>query len=261
MGPGAASRVVALLLGLVGGAGGALAVRLLAPGEAGAPPAAGPGGEGRLAGIEAALRRLEERSALEARGPGLAGRPEAPATGSEAAALAGPGGEALRTALRASVREELTAVLDARAAAERGAGAAPPARPAPRKRVPLRDAARELGLTADEEAALTRIYAESTEKMIRLVAKDDAEAETIRAEVRAAAGDAPRGRALMLRYMPRALGRLGELAAIDMEEQEAVVATVGPERAQRLASEFDVVEANPLGVSGEVRIDARGGDR
>lgn len=259
--------VPALLLGLAGGAGGALALRALAPEAAGPPSApAASSVEVRLERIEQALRRLEGREsaaqALGPPGPGLEGRAPvaAPPAAGAAALLSGPEGQALRLALR----EELGSVLDARAAAQRDAastGPAAAARPAAKKRVLLSEAARDLALTGDEEASLRRIYADRVEKMIRLLAKDEAEAVALRGELRDAQSDPKKGRALMTRMMPRVLTHLGEVAALGLEQQEAVSGLLGAERAARLESEYDVVEGNPLGAGGELRVEARSSDR
>jgi hypothetical protein len=254
--------IIALVVGLLGGVGGAIAVRLLfaeAPSHAVETPAGGV--DERLERIEASL------ASLAARGPLLEAAPAAPRSGAGGAdgaglglAFTGPQGEAFKQALR----EELGAALDQHAAKVRAAGdeaaRAAKAKDPEKKRVSLADAARELALTAQQEDELRRIYADSQEKMMRLVAGENGDVEAVRRDLDEAKRDPKKRSGMMMKYMPRVLPKMGEFLQITFDQQAAVDAAVGPDKAARLQDEFDVIEANPLG-GGEMRVESRVGDR
>jgi hypothetical protein len=61
---------------------------------------------------------------------------------------------------------------------------------------------------------------------------------------------------MMAKYLPKMLPRIGELMTIRFDQDAAVQAAVGADKAARLDSRFDVVEANPLGAMNEMRIEA-----
>jgi hypothetical protein len=241
----------ALLVGLLGGAGGALAVHLLLPGRGGSESAAETDGTlaTQLARVESAVQ------ALAARGPTL----EAAAAKASAADAASQA-EHVAT-LRKAVREELATVLDQRLDKLKeagGEGAARAGRGGPeRKRATLAEAAPDLGLTRAEEDELRRIYGESQEKMMRLAAGEGGDVEAVRRDVEDAKRDPKKRQPLLFKYMPKMLPNLGEFMQVTMEQEAAVVAAVGQERAERIQREFDLVEANPIGVGGEMRVNAR----
>jgi|GEM_PF-5014317 len=252
--------IAALLAGLVGGVGGTLAVRQLCP-----PPAACELEAQASGGVDARLERIEgSLAALAARGPMLEGSAE-PAGGRAdaggpggmgSALLTGPAGEAFKKALR----EELGLVLDQRLEKLRASGeeSAKSARQkqSEKKRVHLADAARDLELTAQQEDELRRAYAGSQDKMLRLVAGENGDVEALRREVDEAARDPKKRPLIMAKYMPRMLPKIGEFIQIQMEQQVAVEAAVGPDKAARIESEFDLIEANPLGAGGSMQVDA-----
>lgn len=248
--------IVALLVGLLGGVGGALAVNLLLPPKAAAPEGGSEAGSAlatQLARLEPALR------ALESSGPTLEGAPL------RAGAAGVPLDAAQMADLRKAVREELATVIDQRIDKLKPAGgeaAAPAARrESEKKRVSLADASRALDLSASEEDALRRIYAESQEKMMRLVAGDGGDVEAVRREVDEARRDPKKRQGLVFKYMPKMLPKLGEFIQVGMEQEAAIAEAVGPDKAERLQREFDVEEANPLGVGGEMRVNARADGR
>ncbi len=252
--------IAALLAGLVGGVGGTLAVRELFP-----PPAASELGSQGTGGVDARLERIEASlAALAARGPMLEGS-AGPAGGRSdvggpggmgAVALTGPAGEAFKKALR----EELGAALDQRLEKlgkasdelEQLARVKPPEK----KRVNLADAARDLELTAQQEDELRRVYTTSQDKMLRLAAGEGGDIEAVRREVEEASRDPKKRPLIMAKYMPRMLPKLGELITIQMEQQTAVEAVVGPDKAARIDNEFDLIEANPLGAGGSMQVGA-----
>src|SRR5687768_3404795 len=152
--------LLGLCAGLLGGAGGALAVRYLVP----------PGGE---AAVTSAPERERPVAAEPAPGPLLGGRGDDPlaarlerierllaARAEGAAGAADPATVAvLKKALGEELDQRLAALKDGGAG---GKDAKPPE--GKKKRVTLGEAARALELTSAEEADLRRIYAESYEK-------------------------------------------------------------------------------------------------
>jgi hypothetical protein len=235
--------LLGLVAGLLGGVGGALAVHLLvapAPERGGAGPTVPAAREEPRAGGTAApalearpedtlAARLER---IEALLQGRQGRADAP---TDPAALA---------LVRKAVGEE----LEARLGALEGQGAAAKKPPEPaKKRATLEEAARELGLTSAEEADLRRIYAETQEKYLRILAGPDGDTGEVRRELDAAKNNPKVAAGLMAKYLPKALPKLGEIVQIGLEQNTAVEAAVGAEKAARLDERYDVVEANPFG--------------
>ena len=247
------SGSLGLVAGLLGGIGGALVVHYLVPPREpsapaavpevltrpaeGAPdPARGPVLAGR--GDEALAARLERIERL------LAQRAEAPGAATDPASVA-----VLRKALAEELDQRLGA-LESRAA---GKDAKPPE--PKKKRVTLGEAARALELTSAEEAELRRIYAESQEKFLKIVAGPDGDVEAVRRDVEDAKTDPKKRNLVMAKYMPKVLPRIGEFLQVGMEQDAAVQAALGPDKAARLDSGFDVIEANPLGGDAEMRIE------
>lgn len=256
--------LVALVVGVLGGAGGALAVRMLfadAP-TSGAEALTADGSDARLARMEKTLADLAARGPLleaAAARPGAAGSPGTLGA-ALGLALTGPEGEAFKKALR----EELGAALDqhagkVRAAGEEASRAAKAKEPA-KKRVNLTDASREIGLTAQQEDELRRIYTESQDKMMRLAAGENGDVEAVRRDVEDAKRDPKKRNSVMMKYMPRMLPKMGEFIQIQFDQQTAVQAALGPDKAELLERDFDIIEANPLG-GGEMRVESRLGDR
>ncbi len=254
--------LLGLVAGVLGGAGGALALRLTLPEARGAASLESP-----EAGGAARLERLERLlAALEARGPALEGRHPDPAAGAAqdaARLLATEGGQALRKALR----EEVVAALDTRIEALEKAGkaaAAPAAAPegAKKRRVALAEAARELALSSDEEAALRKIYADAEEKMLKVVAGPEGDVEAVRKDLEDAKRDPKRRGIVMMKYMPKMLPRIADVMQVELEKQAAVEETLGADKAARLESEFNVIEGDPLGGGDdELRVEARRSNR
>jgi hypothetical protein len=246
--------LLGLLAGLVGGAGGALATHLLLP-PRDAPPEA--------PAAQVSRPQPESQRAGGAGGPVLEARPEdtlstrlerierllEAAARSRAEAAADPAALAL---VRKAIGEELEARMGALKPAEgEGKGKA-----AGKKRVTLSEAARELDLTSGEEAELRRIYADSQEKILKIVAGPDGDVDAVRREMDEAKKDPKRGAQMMAKYLPKVLPRLGEFMQVGLEREAAVQAAVGPDKAARLDNRFDVIEANPLGGMNEMRIEA-----
>lgn len=246
-----------LAVGVLAGATTALVAHLVAPPPAAHEAAASPEVEARLARIEASLATLAQR------GPVLEGRaaPAGEGLAAAAPAPAAPAGGALSEEFRAALRAELGKALETHASALREAGEeqakAGQAREPAKRRVELAEAAREMQLSRAEEEALRGIYADTQDKLMRLLAKDDAELETMRREMDEATRDPKRRPMVMAKYMPRLLPKLGEVISLQMGQQAAIESTLGADRAAQLESRYDLVEANPMGGGMETRTDVR----
>jgi hypothetical protein len=192
-------------------------------------------------GLAARLERIERL--LEAGGRPAGGRADGAA---DPAALA---------VVKKALGEELDlrmAAFEAKLADGRGAKPPEPKK----KRVNLSDAARELDLSAAEEAELRRIYTDAQEKYYRLIAGPDGDPEAIRREVEDARKDPKKTPMVVAKYFPKVLPKLPELMQVRAEQDAAVQAAVGADKAARLENGFDVIEANPLGTN-ELRVEAR----
>jgi hypothetical protein len=249
--------LLALVAGMLGGAVGALAVDLIGGRTASSTgdPAPTP------AGLTADLRELAERmarieralpaeTAPEAR---LQGRPDDPVT-AEAAALAA--NEAAEAQLQ-RIEERVTAAAE-RAFAKLEERREKPA-PAPdrKKRMTLAEVSAEIGLSREEESEIRRIYEETGEKLLKVLAEPDGDVEAVKRDLEAAA-KTERGRnVVMMKYLPKILPKIGDVLSIQADRESRVAATLGPERAERY-ERFDVVEADPYGFGGNVRMEARG---
>ena len=128
-----------------------------------------------------------------------------------------------------------------------------------RKRVNLEDAARELELSAAEEDELRRIYKDSMDRMLKLAAGEDGDVEAVKRDLEEARKNPMAGRGLMMKYLPKIMNNMGEMLSITTEREAAVVKAVGPEKARRLNSEFDVIEANPIGGGFRIGASVEGG--
>jgi hypothetical protein len=249
-------RWLALLVaGLLGGAAGALAVDLVRGRAEPVPVQSGSGGDvGALGDVIARLERIES---LARREPLAA----APATASLEGRAAGEGETAGADAEEARL-QRIEARVEAaveRKAKELGLGRAPEgtlaAAPPAKRRVSLATAASEVGLSRSEEDAVRRAYDEATERMLKLMAGENGDVEEVRRDMEAAKTEKNRGM-VMMKYLPRALPKIGELAAIGMERDAKVAEIVGPDRAERWEA-FDVEEGNPFGAGGGIRMEAR----
>lgn len=248
---------VVLLAGLLSGAAGGFLVHLL--GGTPSTPLAPPAALQRDTGLDPQPATASGEPRL-ARAPseGAVARIEAALARIEALLSAAPPGGTSNAApsLLARIDQRL-AQVEERLAATAGGGAAPEKS---KRRVSLEQAARELALSAAEENELRAIYDETFEKACALLANENESAEDVRREIESASGDEARSGVVMFKYLPRFLGKLPDLMALEAERQTRVVQAVGAERAARLSDEFDIEEANPLGVGGNVnvRANARG---
>ena len=156
-----------------------------------------------------------------------------------------------------AVLEKLDERVDARVATKMqelaASDDAQPARRGPwgrgssRKRVSLEDAARELELSAAEEDELRRIYDESMNRFMKLAAGPDGDVEDVKRDLEEMKKNPAGARGMMMKYVPNMMKNIGEVMTISTERQAAVEKAIGKDKARRLNSEFDVIEANPMG--------------
>jgi hypothetical protein len=238
-----------LLGALLGAAAGVFGARALGPAE----PHVTPSGESRatddLREQVAEIRRLLDR-------PALAAAPPAPGAG--AAVAPAPTGAAGVTAEQVEViaAKVAQAIEDRRLAAEKAEKEAKVAR---RRRLPLAEAARELGLTAAEETEVRRAHEEAVEKMLKIMAEPESDAETLRRELLAVKNDPAKKMAIVTKKLPKFMTKLGDVMAIEAERQTRIVAAVGPEKAEKL-EDYDLEEKDPFELNGNVSVGVRSGN-
>ncbi len=236
--------LIALFAGLVGGAGGAVAVRFLVPPEA---ERSRPSGDTAAAvrDLKDAVASLERRMAAGQEVPGLAatrsegtrgaGGGEAPSTlaadGAPAGTPPAPGRlPATREELKALVAEATKAALDERAAKE----AEELKKKTEKKRVTLAEAARDLSLTAGEESEIRLAYQEANDKMLKLMAEPEESAEDLRRELTEAKGDKAKQTGLLMKHLPKIFAKIGDFMAIDGMKKARIQRAVGEEKAKAL---------------------------
>lgn len=249
------NAILALVLGLAGGAAGAyLVFETRGDAASSAATAAATRADGdlvaRVARLEALLPGREEA------GASLAGRAEPP-TAAGRTTLQTELEEALLERIQPEIEERVAAkweALQAEAAkegerAERRGG---------RRRMPLAEVAAEMGISSAEEADLRQIYKESEEKMLKLLAGEDGDVEQVRRDIDLAVSDEAVRPQMMAKYMPRFLQNVGQVMTIEADKQSRIQQTLGPEKAADLMR-YDVIEGRPFGLGGEMRVEARAG--
>lgn len=254
--------LLALVFGLVGGAGAALAIPRLFP-EAATPATGGiqtsrtdPTLLARISDLEATIERLDGGVRLEGRGA-----PKATEL-SEDAVIPEPVVERLEARLAERLEPRMNEALDARIEelkAESGEGGGRAARK-PRPRMDLEEVAREVGLSAREEDDLRRVYENANQRFMELLAKPDGDVEQVRRDFEAFKDDETARPKLMTKYIPKFMGNIGELMAIDAEKRTGIQEAVGSEKADKLG-EYDIVEENPFGFGGSFNLSARAESR
>jgi hypothetical protein len=238
--------LIALLAGLAGGAGGALAVRLLTDGR---PEAAAASDDGVLRDVRDRLVAIEARLARPKASLADAGDPARGGAGPGGGPSVGPGttssGDVVsiaRADLEAMAERAAEVALEKNAKTRKEAAAEPV-----KKRVSLADASRELQLTGAQEDELRRFYAEQTDKYLKLFAEPEGDAESLRRELDAAKDDAAKKAAIATRLIPKMFTKLGDVMALEVEKNARMTKIVGAEKAAKL-ERYDVVEEDPWGI-------------
>lgn len=252
---------VPFVAALLGGAAGTFAVQRLAPPTTTSAPAAGDAAtDGDVKAELAAIRRwLERPGAIGAPGtlaatPGPAGGAAAGAHG--AGSGAADGARPLTSAdLEAAVAKAVEATLEKRAEADKAAAAA---EKAPKPRKSLAEVARELNLSSAQEDAVRQAYREAGDRLLKVMAEPESDADTLRRELEAAKGDQGKTMGLVTKYMPKFITKLGDVMSIQAERDEKIRKAVGDDNAHRL-DDFRIEEEDPFGLDGNVSVGVRAG--
>ena len=244
------STVLALLVGLVGGVCGALMGGMVSKGAA---PTAPDGG--RAVDLSSLERRLEDIQAqLDELRLGTPGEPtlRGSAAGAEAMtakrldALADALAERLEPSVRKTVGETVKESIE-----EMGRLDAIPSLEVPAKKaVTLAEAARELELSAQEEADVRRITEESVTAFLEALADKETGIEGVKQDLLAAKDDPAKRAELIPKYLGRLMGNLGKVIVIGTEHEKKMEAAIGKEKAGRLDSEFALTDVDPYDLEG-----------
>lgn len=254
--------LLALVFGLIGGVGGALAIPRLFP------QAAAPAGEGiqasrsdpvllaRIADLEATIERLDGGVRLEGRAP-----PRAMEL-AEDAVIPEPVVERLEARLVERLEPRMNEAVEAKFEELKAEGDGEPPARKERPRMDLQEVAREVGLSAREEDDLRRVYENANQRMLEIFAKPDGDVEQVKRDFEAFKEDEAARPKLMTKYIPKLMGNIGEIMAIEGEKQTGIQEAVGGEKAAKL-EDYDIVEENPFGFGGggSFNVSARAGGR
>lgn len=206
----------------------------------------------------AALRARLDRSGNGPAAPLAAGRSATveppPAT---APAADGLPSAAASSAWESAVARAVETAFERRAEAERAAKAEAEQ---PKARRPLADVARELALSSSQEAEIRGAYRDAVERMLKVLAEPESDAETLRRELEDARGDRGKGVAVMARYMPKFLTKLGDVMAIQAERDQRIQSALGPEQARKWPG-YRIAEEDPFELGGDVSVGVGAGGR
>lgn len=237
---------LSILLGLLAGAAGALAVQFVGGGTGSSGSALsgdgvdGPAIEARLERIEGLLARTDLLSAPALRGSTpRGGDARALGNGADLEALAARLEERLKPMVQESVR---TSVKEALAANEEGAERD---EETDKNRVTLAEAAAELGLTREEEDAVRRIAGETQEEFFKLLVDEDQTVDDVKREFEDAKGDPQKRQALTTKYMGKVLGNLGGLVSLGLNWQRKMKDAVGAEKAKKIEDDYSLTDLDP----------------
>jgi hypothetical protein len=247
--------LLALVAGLAGGVGGALAVDLASSPRAETLSASD---SRTLREIRDRLDRLEPRTAAPPPVVGSAAPSSSLAVSSRAAEAAGERPEGAPGAARAGDLEAIAARA-AELALEKQVARASEKAAQKKKRLPLADVARELDLAASQEDELRRIYADTTERYLKVMAEPESDAESLRRELEAAKGDAGKKMGITMRLLPKLLSKFPDLMAIEGEKSTRIAKALGPEKAARFG-DYQVAEEDPFDIGGSFSLGATAGD-
>ncbi len=126
-----------------------------------------------------------------------------------------------------------------------------------KKRLSLADAAADFGLSSGEEAELRDIYQDTMDKAVKLIAGEDGDADQVRKDLEAMRTDPSKRVAMMGKYIPKFLPKIGEFIQLDQNRRKRVEETLGKDRARELNNKYDIEEANPTGMGGNMRFETQ----
>ena len=245
---------LSVLVGLLAGAGGALAVSALQGTPATAPGAALPTQTepGDLGARLDRIERLLEKEMLSS-GPALRGTAAQPASGPGGApsdayldALVAKMEERLRPTIQDSVTASIEKAVGEGDLTLEKPGEAPPEKE--KKKVTLAELAAELQLTAAEEEEVRRITNETTDKFVKLLVDENQSVEDLKREFESARTDPAKQAELSLKYMGKIMGNIGPMIALGLEHDGKMAKAIGKERADKLDEEYEVTDLDPLGL-------------
>lgn len=175
--------------------------------------------------IDGLQRRLD--ASVDSPRAGRAAAPSAPAADGSAGGAAAPPGALAPDGTPWVSRAELEkALLESRPAPATAAAFPPP----PEKKS-VEDIAREMGLSAMEEATVRQILREGEEEAVRCLFGDRPLADIV-ADVKAAKSDPDRMEALVQQTVTHAFANLGKLATLENRSNKRVEEALGKERAK-----------------------------
>lgn len=192
----------------------------------------------QLREVKALLDRPRELSAPV---PNAANRAGA-APDADRAAAGRPSAE-----LEAAIAKAVTAGIEA--ARKQDASLLAALKPEPKRKVTLAEAARELALSSAQEDEIRRAYTESTDRFLKLVAEPDSTPDAVRRELEEAKGDVAKRTGLMVKYMPKMLGKIGDFMSIQMERDARIHKALGRENVPKY-EKLSVLEEDPFGMDG-----------
>lgn len=252
---------VPFLAALLGAAAGTYAVNRLAPPPTTSVPSdAGSAPDADLRAEVAAIRRWLERPGATGAPGTLAASPSAGPAGATAggAAVGGPADAArpmTQADLEAALAKAVETTLAKRAEADQ---AAAEAAKAPKPKKSLAEVARELNLSSAQEDEVRQAYREATDRLLKVMAEPETDAESLRRELEAAKGDQGKTMGLVTKYMPKFLTKLGDVMSIQMERDTKIRKAVGNDVAHRLEG-YRIEEEDPFGLDGDVSVGVRAG--
>lgn len=243
--------VLSALAGLLGGALGAFAATRWLAGPEGRTPSA----SSDSVGLDDLREQLREIRAVLDRPRELAVAPTAVArSGAAAGPASGRKDDAAAPSGRAS--PELEAAIERAVAAgiesarKQDPAAFAPAKPEGKKHATLSEVARELALSSAQEDDIRRAYADSTDRFLKVMAEPETTPDALRRELEEAKGDVGKRTALTFRYIPKMLGKIGEVMAIQSERDQRIHKALGPDNVAKY-EKYKVAEEDPFGLDGE----------
>ena len=238
--------LVPVLVGLIAGAGGVLVGKSFSGGTA--TPAAGGDTvvlEERIASLEEALAKQLAPAALLEGDARPAATPAAGAGPLGVRALTEEELAALVEQLQPSMREAAKLELDERITEKGGIEALIEAEEA-KKKATLADVAREMDLTADQEAEIRELARTTTDEFLKVLAGEDETVEDVRRAFEDALGDPAKRAELAGKYVSRLVSNLGPVMTTFMKYETGMTKILGPEKKEKFESEYEVTDLDPL---------------
>jgi hypothetical protein len=240
--------LVPLLVGLLAGAGGVFV------GKAFTSSASAPAATADTGALEARIAALEEALAKQTPGAALLEGDTRPARTQRSLAVGGASPklsdeelEALAKQLEPSMRAAAKQEIDERVGKDGGIEALI-AEEAKKKKATLAEVARELDLTADQEAEIRQLARASTDEFLKVLAGEDETIEDVRRAFEDAKGDLSKQAELAGKYVARLMSNLGPVMTAVMKYETGMTKILGPEKKDKFENGYDVTDLDPLGI-------------